>query len=112
METGESKYSVEVSTELSKKGTPGENIGKILHHNLSKKATTVARGAGIAAILKSLQMGKTLNMLSNRFSTVGEEVLCLLTTSGLVICMYVCMHVCVCVCMSLYIYVYCLEKFC
>ena len=92
MDTGEAKaqghkseYSVSVTTSLSKAGHPGKNIGKILHHNLIAQATSnVELFEGIVVILKNLQMGKAINMPTSRFGTVGEEVLCLLTTSGLV----------------------------
>jgi len=82
--TSAPQYDVSVTDELSKKGIPGTNIGKILQSaNTSPLVHLIHTGQrGIKDILKRMDMGKPTPDM--QFEYVGEEVLFTTVRSGLV----------------------------
>eukprot|EP00802_Teleaulax_amphioxeia_P004127 Tamp_04131.p1 GENE.Tamp_04131~~Tamp_04131.p1 ORF type:complete len:734 (+),score=71.27 Tamp_04131:1213-3414(+) len=81
--TSAPQYDVSVTDELSKKGIPGTNIGKILQSaNTSPLVHLIHTGQrGIKDILKRMDMGKPTPDM--QFEYVGEEVLFTTVRSGL-----------------------------
>jgi hypothetical protein len=88
-----SKYTVQVSTELTKSGLPGQNIGKILRQAVQQVSmseridVTLAHRTGIAELYKGMNELKAHNGTGGtKLLCVGEEMLLCIASSEMVKC--------------------------